>query len=45
VVGGWLFHTLGMPGVTGLNIYSLAVAVIGAAVFLIVYHALIRRSI
>ena len=45
VVGGWLFHTFGMPGVTGLNIYSLIVAVIGAAVFLIVYHALTRRSV
>ena len=44
VVGGWLFHTFGMPGVTGLNIYSLLVAVVGAAVFLIVYHALTRRS-
>jgi uncharacterized membrane protein YeaQ/YmgE (transglycosylase-associated protein family) len=43
VVGGWLFHLFGMPGVTGLNIYSLLVAVIGAAVFLIVYHALTRR--
>jgi uncharacterized membrane protein YeaQ/YmgE (transglycosylase-associated protein family) len=45
VVGGWLFHMFGMPGVTGLNLYSLAVAVVGAAVFLIVYHALTRRSI
>jgi uncharacterized membrane protein YeaQ/YmgE (transglycosylase-associated protein family) len=44
VIGGWLFHTFGMPGVTGLNVYSLLVAVIGAAVFLIVYHALTRRS-
>jgi uncharacterized membrane protein YeaQ/YmgE (transglycosylase-associated protein family) len=44
VVGGWLFHAFGMPGVTGLNIYSLLVAVIGAAVFLIVYHALARRT-
>jgi uncharacterized membrane protein YeaQ/YmgE (transglycosylase-associated protein family) len=44
VVGGWLFHAFGMPGVTGLNIYSLLVAVIGAAVFLIIYHALTRRS-
>jgi uncharacterized membrane protein YeaQ/YmgE (transglycosylase-associated protein family) len=44
VVGGWLFRTFGMPGVTGLNIYSLVVAVVGAAVFLIVYHALTRRS-
>lgn len=45
VVGGWLFHMFGMPGVTGLNLYSLVVAVVGAAVFLIVYHALTRRSI
>jgi uncharacterized membrane protein YeaQ/YmgE (transglycosylase-associated protein family) len=45
VVGGWLFHTFGMPGVTGLNLYSLVVAVVGAAVFLIVYHALTRRSV
>ena len=44
VVGGWLFHTFGMPGVTGLNVYSLVVAVVGAAVFLIIYHALTRRS-
>jgi uncharacterized membrane protein YeaQ/YmgE (transglycosylase-associated protein family) len=42
VLGGWLFHMFGMPGVTGLNIYSLVVAVIGAAVFLGVYHLLIR---
>ena len=44
VVGGWLFSTFGMPGVTGFNLYSLVVAVVGAAVFLIVYHALSRRS-
>jgi uncharacterized membrane protein YeaQ/YmgE (transglycosylase-associated protein family) len=42
VLGGWLFHTFGMPGVTGLNLYSVVVAVIGAAVFLVVYHLLIR---
>lgn len=45
VVGGWLFRTFGMPGVTGLNIYSLVVAVVGAGIFLIVYHALTRRSV
>ena len=44
VVGGWLFRTFGMPGVTGLNIYSILIAVVGDAVFLIVYHALARRS-
>jgi uncharacterized membrane protein YeaQ/YmgE (transglycosylase-associated protein family) len=43
-LGGWLFNTFGMPGVTGLNLYSLLVAVVGAAIFLIVYHALIGRS-
>ena len=42
VVGGWLFRTFGASGVTGLNVYSLAVAVLGAIVVLVVYHA-IRR--
>ena len=42
VVGGWLFNAFGMAGVSGLNIYSLLVAVIGAVVFLVVYHALRR---
>jgi len=40
VVGGWLFHAFGMPGVTGLNIYSLIVAVVGAIVLLLIYHAI-----
>jgi uncharacterized membrane protein YeaQ/YmgE (transglycosylase-associated protein family) len=31
VVGGWLFNTFGMAGVTGFNLYSLLVAVVGAA--------------
>jgi uncharacterized membrane protein YeaQ/YmgE (transglycosylase-associated protein family) len=45
VVGGWLFNVFGKVGVTGLNLYSLVVAVIGAAVFLMLYHALTRRSV
>lgn len=44
IVGGWLFKVFGMSGVTGLNLYSLVVAVIGAVVFLLVYHA-IRRAL
>jgi uncharacterized membrane protein YeaQ/YmgE (transglycosylase-associated protein family) len=44
VVGGWLFNLVGMSGVTGLNIYSLIVAVVGAVVFLVVYHAIRRRA-
>jgi uncharacterized membrane protein YeaQ/YmgE (transglycosylase-associated protein family) len=44
LVGGWLFHVFGMHGVTGLNLYSMLVAIVGAAVVLIVYHALVGRS-
>jgi uncharacterized membrane protein YeaQ/YmgE (transglycosylase-associated protein family) len=40
VVGGWLFHFFGAAGVTGLNLYSLLVAVIGAIVVLVLYHAI-----
>jgi uncharacterized membrane protein YeaQ/YmgE (transglycosylase-associated protein family) len=43
VVGGYLFQTFGMAGVTGVNIYSILVAVVGAVVFLLIYHALFRR--
>jgi len=43
IAGGWLFRTFGASGVTGLNLYSLVVAVIGAVVVLVVYHA-IRRA-
>ena len=43
VVGGWVFHLFGAQGVTGLNIYSLIVAVIGSIIFLVIYHALFRR--
>ena len=43
IVGGWLFTTFGASGVTGLNLYSIAVAVVGAVVVLVVYHA-VRRA-
>ena len=43
LVGGWLFNRFGAAGVTGLNLYSLLVAVVGAVVVLVVYHA-IRRA-
>ncbi len=39
VVGGWLFRTFGSAGVSGLNLYSLFVAVLGSVVLLVVYHA------
>jgi uncharacterized membrane protein YeaQ/YmgE (transglycosylase-associated protein family) len=43
VVGGWLFNSFGVAGVTGLNIYSLMVAVIGAILVLVIYHAFTRK--
>jgi uncharacterized membrane protein YeaQ/YmgE (transglycosylase-associated protein family) len=43
IVGGFLFRFFGMAGVTGLNIYSILVSVIGAVVLLFIYHAFIRR--
>jgi len=42
VVGGWLFNQFGHMGVTGLNLYSLLVAVVGAVIVLVVWHA-VRR--
>lgn len=38
VVGGWLFNTVGRAGVTGFNLWSLFVAIIGAMVLLLGWH-------
>jgi uncharacterized membrane protein YeaQ/YmgE (transglycosylase-associated protein family) len=38
IVGGLIFSAFGATGVTGLNIWSLIVAVIGAVVVLWAYH-------
>ena len=42
VVGGWIFSVFGQAGVTGFNLYSLLVAVVGAIVVLLAYHAMRR---
>ncbi|HTK35387.1 MAG TPA: GlsB/YeaQ/YmgE family stress response membrane protein [Caulobacteraceae bacterium] len=44
-VGGFLFNELGHTGVTGLNLYSMFVAVIGAVVVLLIYHLIVRRRV
>jgi uncharacterized membrane protein YeaQ/YmgE (transglycosylase-associated protein family) len=41
VAGGWLFNTFGHMGVTGINLYSVLVAVVGAVIVLLIYHALV----
>ncbi len=43
VIGGWLFSLFGMQGVTGLNIYSMIVAIVGAVVVLLIYNAINGR--
>ena len=43
-VGGWLFNQFGARGVTGLNLWSILVAVVGAVLVLVIYHALTGRG-
>ena len=45
VVGGYVFSVFGAGGVSGLNLYSLLVAVVGAVLVLVIYHALFRRRV
>ena len=39
LVGGFLFTFFGASGVTGLNLYSMIVAIVGAIVVLLIYNA------
>jgi len=43
LVGGFVFSLFGAVGVTGFNIYSMLVAIVGAVVVLWIYHALVGR--
>jgi uncharacterized membrane protein YeaQ/YmgE (transglycosylase-associated protein family) len=43
VVGGFLFNQFGGMGVTGFNLYSMFVAVVGAVIVLVIYHAISGR--
>jgi len=44
VVGGYLLDMLGSTGVTGFNIWSMLVAIVGAVLVLWIYHAVSGRS-
>jgi uncharacterized membrane protein YeaQ/YmgE (transglycosylase-associated protein family) len=44
LAGGFVFNSLGAPGVSGLNLYSLFVAVVGSVLLLVLYHAVFRRA-
>ena len=46
IVGGFVFtRFFGANGVTGLNLYSLFVAVVGAVIVLLLYHLVVRRRV
>jgi uncharacterized membrane protein YeaQ/YmgE (transglycosylase-associated protein family) len=40
VVGGWIFNQMGSAGVTGFNVWSIVVSVVGAIVVLLIWHAI-----
>jgi uncharacterized membrane protein YeaQ/YmgE (transglycosylase-associated protein family) len=41
LVGGFLFSLFGSEGVTGLNIWSMVVAIVGSVVVLLIYNVLV----
>ena len=43
IIGGVIFSAFGAGGVTGVNLYSIIVAVIGSIVALWIYHAVSGR--
>ena len=43
LVGGFLFEGLGAQGITGFNVSSMIVAIIGSIVVLLIYHAVTCR--
>lgn len=42
MVGGFLMNALGFGGVTGLNLWSMIVAIVGSVVVLVIYHKVIN---
>ena len=44
IVGGFISSKLGYGDVSGFNLYSIVIAVIGAVVVLLVYRAVVKRS-
>jgi uncharacterized membrane protein YeaQ/YmgE (transglycosylase-associated protein family) len=42
VLGGWLMNQFGEAGVSGFNLYSFAVALLGAVIFIVIVKFLRR---
>jgi hypothetical protein len=45
IAGGFLFSLIGAAGVTGFNLWSMFVAIVGAVVVLLVYHAISAAAV
>ena len=44
VVGGFIANALGFTGITGFDLYSILVSVVGAVIVLVAYHAVTRSG-
>src|SRR5438045_9000971 len=44
LVGGFLFSLVGAEGVSGLNLYSMVVAIVGSVEVRLIYHTIFGRS-
>lgn len=43
MVGGFIFSAIGGSSITGFNLYSMLVAIVGAIVALLLWHAITGR--
>jgi uncharacterized membrane protein YeaQ/YmgE (transglycosylase-associated protein family) len=44
LTGGFLFDSLGERGITGFDLWSFMVAIVGSVVLLVLFHAIRARS-
>ncbi len=44
VIGGWVMSFFGNTGVTGFNLYSFGVSILGAVILLVIVKAVRRQS-
>ena len=45
IVAGFIFSAVGASGITGFNLWSMIVAIIGAVIVLVIYHAVAGRRV
>jgi uncharacterized membrane protein YeaQ/YmgE (transglycosylase-associated protein family) len=45
IIGGWVFNSFGHSAASGINLYSILVAFIGAVILLFVLRLFTRRTV